>query len=204
MHVRLLLSLVFAVALVACGDSGESAVSDPTDTRDLTSETATADDGTTDTEAPPADEEPTRETDLVGNPAGTGFVELGDTTYEFNANSACQKIFGAVQAAGPLVGADGNVDSIIPPEDWQSEAQADFEWDPPYVKITIDDVLWQADETMEYFNGNEFVAATPDQSSVVSFRNDGATAEGEANFAYFDAAAGELLTNSGSFGFTCP
>ena len=65
---------------------------------------------------------PPGETDILGNPAGQGFVILDGERYDFILNGACQKVFGGLQTAGPMAdGSDGNVHSIIPPENWETD-----------------------------------------------------------------------------------
>lgn len=145
---------------------------------------------------------PPGETDILGNPAGQGFVELDGVRYDFILNAACQKVFGAVQAAGPMTDdADGRVDSIIPPEDWETDTAAG--WDPPLVAIDIGDDNWRAEAGSEHFVGGETVELTPEQSSVTSFTNDGSRVTGEAIF-YSTYNFEELETASGTFEFYCP
>ena len=145
---------------------------------------------------------PPGETDIVGNPAGQGFVELDGMRYDFILNGACQKIFGGVQAAGaPADGFDGGVNSIIPPEDWETDTAAG--WDPPSVEIAIGDDNWQAQAGSEHVVGGETVALSPEQSSVTSFTNDGSRVAGDAVF-FSTYNFQEVESASGSFEFYCP
>jgi len=145
---------------------------------------------------------PPGETDILGNPAGQGFVDLNGVRYDFILNAACQKIFGGVQANGSMAdGSDGRVDSFIPPEDWETDTAAG--WDPPLVDIDIGDDSWRAEAGSEHFVGGENVELTLEQSSVISFTNDGSRVTGEAIF-YSAFNFEELETASGTFEFYCP
>jgi hypothetical protein len=145
---------------------------------------------------------PPGEIDLLGNPAGQGFVVLDGVRHDFILNAACQRIFGGLQTAGPVAdGSDGNVHSIIPPEDWESDTEAG--WDPPLVDIDIGDDSWRAQAGSEHFAGGETVEVTSAQSSVTSFTNDGSLVAGEANF-YSVNNYDEVETATGSFEFFCP
>jgi hypothetical protein len=145
---------------------------------------------------------PAGETDILGNPAGQGSVELDGVRYDFVLNAACQKIFGAVQASGLAAdGSESRVDAIIPPEDWETDTAAG--WDPPYVEIEIGDDSWRAEAGSQHLAAGENVDLTPEQSSVGSFTNDGSLVAGTAVFfsAYnYD----EVETVTGSFEFYCP
>lgn len=145
---------------------------------------------------------PEGDTDLLGNPAGQGLVELSGARYDFILNSACQKFFGAVQAAGPLAdGSDGSVDVVIPPEDWETDTEAG--WDPPYVQIENGDESWLAELGTEHFVEGANIELTAEQSAVTSFTNDGSRVAGEAVF--FKRFNFETLeTATGSFEFYCP
>jgi len=141
-------------------------------------------------------------TDLMGNPAGQGFVEFNGVRYDFILTLGCQHIFGAVQGIGPLAdGSDGRVDSIIPPEDWETDLDA--EWDPPSIRIDLGDDSWRAEAGSEHFVGGENVVLTPEQSSVTSFTNNGSLVTGEAIF-YSAYNYEEIETASGAFEFFCP
>jgi hypothetical protein len=145
---------------------------------------------------------PAGETDILGNPAGQGFVELDGVRYDFILNGACQKIFGAVQASGSAAdGSEVRVDSIIPPEDWESDTAAG--WDPPSVTIKVGDDKWRAEAGLEHFVGGENVTLTPEQSSVTAFTNDGALVAGEAIF-FSEFNFDEVESASGTFEFYCP
>ena len=176
-----------------------------------TTTTAPADDtaGTGDGEDPPAEATggdlslvPSGETDLLGNPAGQGFVELDGVRYAFILNSACQKIFGAVQSAGGAAdGSNVNVDAVIPPEDWETDTAAG--WDPPYVEIEIGDDSWRAAAGSQHLAGGETIELTPEQSSVGSFTNDGSRVAGEATF-FSEYNYDEVESVAGAFEFYCP
>jgi hypothetical protein len=145
---------------------------------------------------------PEGETDILGNPAGQGYVELDGVRYDFILNGACQKIFGGVQAAGSLAdGADGNVDAFIPPEDWETDTEAG--WDPPYVQIEIGDDNWTAQAGSQHLVEGEYIDLPPEQSSVTSFVNDGSLVAGDAVFFSVYNYDG-VETASGSFEFYCP
>ena len=145
---------------------------------------------------------PEGETDILGNPAGQGFVELDGVRYDFILNGACQKLFGAVQASGSLAdGSDGNVDTIIPPEDWETDPEVD--WDPPYVEVEIGDDSWRAEAGSQHLAGGENVDLTADQSAVTSFSNNGALVSGEAIF-FSEYNYDEVETATGTFEFYCP
>lgn len=145
---------------------------------------------------------PPGETDIVGNPAGQGFVELDGTRYDFVLNGACQKIFGAVQVAGTSPSdSDVGVGAIIPPEDWETDTAAG--WDPPYVEIGVGDDSWRAEIGAEHFIGGETVVLTPEQSAVTAFTNDGSRVTGTANF-FSEFNFDEVESQSGSFDFYCP
>jgi hypothetical protein len=228
----LVLAVVAVVALVtaACGgDSSDGAApsttaaasgstaddggtQDDTTSTDDSDDTGSTDDGTGDeaddggSADPGAGGDlslvPEGATDIIGNPAGQGFVELGGVRYDFILTGACQKIFGAVQAAGPLAdGSDGSADSIIPPENWESDVAA--EWEPPYVHIDIGDASWRSEAGSEHFIGGENMQLTAEQSSVTAFTNNGSVAKGTAVF-YNSFNFEEIETASGSFEFYCP
>jgi len=145
---------------------------------------------------------PPGETDLLGNPAGQGFVVLDGVRYDFILNGACQRVFGGLQTSGPMAdGSDGNVHAIIPPEDWESDTEAG--WDPPFVDIDIGDDNWRAQAGTEHFLGSEAVDLTSAQSAVTSFTNNGSLVAGEANF-YSRYNYDEVETAAGSFEFFCP
>jgi hypothetical protein len=145
---------------------------------------------------------PAGETDLLGNPAGQGFVILSGVRYDFILNGGCQKIFGGLQTAGPMAdGSDGNVHSIIPPENWETDTAAG--WEPPSVDIDIGDDSWRAQAGSEHNAGGDAIEVTPAQSSVTSFTNDGSLVKGEANF-YSLFNYDEVETATGTFEFFCP
>ncbi len=209
--------LIVAIGLLATACGGDSDSDSDTAVNDepaAESEQAESDPVDAPAEAEEADVEPDEgtagdlslvpagETDLLGNPAGQGFVELDNVRYDFVLNAACQKIFGAVQASGsPADGSDGHVDSIVPPEDW--ETKPEFEFDPPSVEIDIGDDSWVAELGSVHFVDGANVELTPEQSSVTSFTNDGARVSGEANF--YSAFNFETIeTTSGVFEFYCP
>jgi hypothetical protein len=193
--------VVFALVTAACaGDSADSAVASTTG--------ASAVENNPDTSV---DTDPSQvlsdETDILGNPAGQGFVELNGVRHDFIFTGACQNIFGAIQVAGPLAdGSGGNVHAIIPPENWESEEQAQYEWDPPFVLVELDppaDDRWKAEVGNERFVGSELVELTPQQSAVTSFTNDGSRVTGAANFVN-EYTYDELETATGTFEFHCP
>jgi hypothetical protein len=145
---------------------------------------------------------PPGETDLLGNPAGQGFVVLDGVRYDFILNAACQRIFGGLQTAGPMAdGSDGNVHSIIPPENWETDTAAG--WEPPSVDIDIGDDSWRAQAGSEHNAGGDAIEVTSAQSSVTSFTNDGSLVKGEANF-YSLFNYDEVETATGTFEFFCP
>ena len=146
---------------------------------------------------------PPGEKDILGNPAGQGFVEIDGTRYDFILNGACAQVFGALQASGNAAdGSDVRVDALIPPNDWETDTTAG--WDPPYVEIEIDSTDWRAEAGYEKFIDGETKVLSADESAVTSFINeDGVYAEGTANFVN-EFGIGDLETASGSFAFYCP
>lgn len=217
------LAIVVALVLTVAGCGGDDASGDSSDSTAPVSDTAgaaTTIASSTDTESPSEDDGgetaeedgtggegdlslvPEGETDILGNPAGQGFVEIDGTRYDFVLNQACQKIFGAVQAAGSTpADSDVDVDAVIPPEDWETDTAAG--WDPPYVSIDIGDDTWRAEAGIEHFVGGESVVLTEEQSAVTSFTNNGSRVTGTANF--FSAFNfDEVETVAGSFEFFCP
>lgn len=212
--------MVMALVVGACGgDSssdgdGSGAPAAPADGDSGATETTEAgapsddhDDAAPTTAAPPSggaplDLVPEGATDILGNPAGQGFVEIDGVRYDFVLDAACQNVFGAVQAAGNQApDGEGDVDAIIPPEDWESDTSID--WDPPYVQVDLGDALWRAEVGATRFVGGESVELTPEQSSVTSFTNDGSLVAGTANFQN-EYNAEEIETATGSFQFFCP
>jgi len=219
-----ILGAAVALLIAACGgDSGEAALgttasTSASDSSDASGDTAAPAEDTVasdDTEANAGSSQtpsgggdlslvPAGETDILGNPAGQGFVELDGVRYDFILNGACQKIFGAVQAAGSAAdGSDVSVDSIIPPEDWESDTKAEYGFDPPSVSIDIGDDSWQAEVGSEHFAGGENVVLTPEESAVTSFTNDGSRVTGNAIF-YSTYNFDDVETVTGSFEFYCP
>ena len=145
---------------------------------------------------------PGGETDILGNPAGQGFVELDGVRYDFILSGACQKIFGGLQGSGPLAdGSDGGAHTIIPPEDWETDTAAG--WDPPLVQVDIGDDTWQAQAGSEHFVGGANVTLTLEQSSVTAFTSSGSKVAGDAVF-YMIYNHDEIETVTGSFEFYCP
>ncbi|MEQ8717683.1 MAG: hypothetical protein RIE08_08735 [Acidimicrobiales bacterium] len=141
-------------------------------------------------------------TDIIGNPAGQGFVELAGTRYDFVLDAACQQIFGAVQAAGGAAdGSESRVDAFIPPENW--ETFDDDRFDPPEVSIEIGDQEWIAELGANEQVGTAYRDLTPEESSVTSFTNDGSFTEGEGIF-FRRFNSGDIETAQGSFAFYCP
>jgi hypothetical protein len=120
---------------------------------------------------------------------GLAVVVVGDTTYEFSlgGNSevggttyigVCQELFGLIQASGyDTQGRAITVEMEIPPEDWQSDDDVDF--DPPRIEIEDDenDGGWVADAS-DSLNGSELAGV----SQVGEFTSDGTRAAGTATF----------------------
>jgi hypothetical protein len=123
----------------------------------------------------PADRHASK-SDILGNPAWQGFVELDGVCYDFILNPACQKTFGAVHSAGPPAdGSDGSVDSIIPPEGLKTDTAA--EWDPPSVEIDIGADSWTARAGWEHLVGGASVSLSlrrflPGPSSLAALAGD--------------------------------
>ncbi|MGI9649397.1 MAG: hypothetical protein ACR2OI_12860 [Acidimicrobiia bacterium] len=224
MRVKSILTLTVLMAMLAAACGGGSSDDGASDTTAATTAPSSNDDGGS-TDTTPADDDsgdkddgaddsgdqdevgdlslvPEGATDILGNPAGQGYVELDGVRYDFILTGACQKIFGALQGAGPFAdGSDGRFDSIIPPEDWETDTAAG--WDPPFVQVDIGDDTWVAQVGSESFIGGTSVVLTPEQSSVTSFSNSGSKASGEAVFfALWNLE--EIETVTGSFEFYCP
>jgi hypothetical protein len=220
-HRAVVITALLALLLAACGggtsgDASEtttttagSAAGDedpPTTTANPVDTTEPDDNGGDGTPDPGAQGDlslvPEGETDIVGNPAGQGFVELDGVRYDFILNGACQKLFGAVQASGsPADGSDAKVDAIIPPEDWETDPEVD--WDPPYVEVEIGDDSWRAEAGSQHLAGGENLDLTAEQSAVTSFSNNGALVSGEAIF-FSEYNYDEVETATGTFEFYCP
>jgi hypothetical protein len=214
------ITALLALLLAACGGgtsedaSGTTATTagsaagneDPTTTTSTPADTTAPSDDGDNAPEPGAQGDlslvPEGETDILGNPAGQGFVELDGVRYDFILNGACQKLFGAVQASGSRAdGSDANVDAIIPPEDWETDP--DVEWDPPYVEVEIGDDSWRAEAGSQHLAAGENVDLTADQSAVTSFSNNGALVSGEAIF-FSEYNYDEVETATGTFEFYCP
>lgn len=143
-----------------------------------------------------------------GNGGPTGGVEenraivtIGDRSYEFDLSVQCLSLFGNMAAAGSAVdGSDVNLTLGLPPEDWETDT--DNEWDPPYVRVSDDenDLDWRA--------GGDVVVDMVDEgtSQVDSFTHDGQRASGSATFIdLYAVLRGESPEPiQGSFEFACP
>jgi len=145
---------------------------------------------------------PAGETDILGNPAGQGFVEIDGVRYDFILSGVCQKVFGGVQTSGRAAdGSDVTVDALIPPETWETDTEAG--WSPPYVQIEIGNDSWRAEAGLTHSAAGDNVDLSGDQSSVTSFTNDGSLAAGTAKF-FSEFNYDEVETVSGSFELYCP
>lgn len=196
-----------ALVLAACGGSGDESSSEATQPPSTTvaqggDDEQTPSSSASEDQSGALDLVGDGETDILGNPAGQGFVEMGGVRYDFVLNGVCAKVFGAVQAAGPAVdNPDVVVDALIPPEDWESDTDA--EWDPPYIEVEIDSTDWRAESGSSINLDGELIELTDEQSGVLSFTNDGSRVSGTAVF-YNEFNFTELETATGSFELVCP
>jgi hypothetical protein len=211
LSVRRFFIVLVAAAMVAaaCGGgdddtsaaSGDGAGSD--DGAAASGDGAGSDDGAADGDGVRSlDLVPDGATDIIGNPAGQGFVELDGVRYDFVLDTACQQIFGAVQAAGGAAdGSEARADAFIPPENW--ETFDDDRFDPPEVSIEIGETEWIAAMGANEQVGTSYRDLTPEESSVTSFTNDGSFTEGEGIF-FRRYNSGDIETARGTFAFYCP
>ena len=172
--------------------------------------------GTTPTEAPSngGDDNDDDNGDDNGNGGGSdGGVEenravvvIGDRTYEFDLSVQCLSLFNNMAAAGQAVdGSDVSVNIGLPPVDWETDT--DEEWDPPSVRVSDDE------EDLDWRAGDEIVSAMMDEgnldegvSQVDSFTHDGQRASGTATFIDLYAVLRQENPDpvQGTFEFACP
>ena len=147
-----------------------------------------------------------------GNGGSSGGVEenramvvIGDRTYEFDLSVQCFSLFGNMAAAGgALDGSDVSVNIQLPPVDWETDT--DEEWDQPSIRVSDseEDLDWRAgDHIVE-----EMVAGgTLDDglSQVDSFTHDGQRASGTATFIEMYAVFRQENPDpvQGTFEFAC-
>lgn len=164
--------------------------------------------GTTPTEAPSSGGDNNGDNN-GGSPGGVdenrAVVVIGDRTYEFDLSVQCFSLFGNMAAAGGAVdGSDVSLTLGLPPEDWETDT--DNEWDPPYIRVSDGevDLDWRAgDHIVE-----EMVAGgTLDEglSQVDSFTHDGKRASGRATFIEMYAVFRQENPDpvQGTFEFAC-
>ena len=198
------LALAIALTLAACGGSSTQSDTTPdgsttTAAQDTaaTTDTAAGDTETTTTVAVQALGDGDDSTTFYGNPPGTGTVEIGDITYEFDLNILCLSMAGAMGVVGEASdGSSVSVDADFPPEGWETSGE---DWEPPSITVGDDerDVNWQS--------GGVAADMYPEGSSQIdSFSNDGRLAVGEATFVNSYTFGDELVVAEGRFEFHCP
>ena len=165
-----------ALVFAACGGDDDDAA-----------EPGNGNGGTTPTEAPSNGGDDNGSDN--GNGGSSGGVEenravvvIGARTYEFDLSVQCLSLFGNMAAAGRAVdGSDVSLTLGLPPEDWETDT--DNEWDPPYVRVSDDenDLNWRAGDDVVAMM---IVDGTMDEGSsqVDSFTHDGKRASGTATF----------------------
>ena len=184
--------LVLTIALAACGESTDSG------------ESATADDGSDDSDPPEADAPDEPETDPSDDGSSNGnyaIVTVGSTTYEIPAdplnlcNNFDNLIFGsfATDAGGQVVSAGGPDASLqinfgVPVTDWEDQG---LQAPTMNVDLNDDGVRW-------------FASTELGQGSVDSWTLDDGKAEGQASFVGTEAGSGaEVGSAAGSFEVVC-
>jgi hypothetical protein len=200
-HLALGALLSAALAFAACGGDDDDS-SEPSDggngnTTPTEAPTNGGDDGNDDDNGADGDGDNNSAGGVEENRA---VVVIGDRTYDFDISIQCLSMFGNMAAAGrALDGSDISVNIQLPPEDWETDT--DEEWDPPSIRVSddVNDLDWRA--------GDEIIGEMVDEGSsqVDSFTHDGKRASGTATFVdLYAVMRGETDPVQGSFEFTCP
>ncbi len=195
------LATMATLLLVTAGCGGDSGDNDSA---------ATGGDQPTPTRAEAADDgatSPTAGTSDGGAPAGSGAstatVTIGDQTYNFSTEGAlvaqCQTdLFGIFSVQLPMVGGDGGIQLVILHDDTDPAVVEETN----YVKVSVGDEDWMADEGSDFFDMSDKLEAGMTQ--VDSAEIDGSTVRGTATFVrQFSVFTGEPEVAIGNFEATC-
>jgi hypothetical protein len=180
-----------ALALSACGSSGED--TEPSEPGTASSVVPAGSEAA----AEPDPEASAAPDDLgFGDEDATAVVVIGDERFEFT-DLYCVTMGGALGAM--TISADPSVDISLPPAGWETSGE---DWDPPSVRVSGDEpyIDWHAGgETVELMSN-----IGPGVSQVDTYETDGFHATGSAMFVSLTEHSDAPEGIPGTFEVTCP